>query len=262
MSFVRTRHRHQRDRLRRAAFAAAIIATCPILMAALGGLWSERAGVVNIGLEGQMILGTWGAGYFTYYYGPWAGIERAPLSLGALGGLIHAVATVTWRRPHVSGVAVNIIGTGAASSSPRRPTSPTSTANVALEESSQSSPVLEKPGQLHDSRRCRTDWVNLTDKQTWFLVSDIASLLGSTHHEDVVGDRAGRPPSVVADRLARAVADHVRSEAPVRRREPLCRREPRRSTSSCTSTSLSSSPGAMAGHRRCLSRARGLQRLL
>ena len=58
----------------RGSIAAAITATCPILLAALGGLWSERAGVVNIGLEGQMILGTWGAAYFTYWYGPWTGI--------------------------------------------------------------------------------------------------------------------------------------------------------------------------------------------
>ena len=41
---------------------AAVIATCPILMAGIGGLWAERAGVVNIGLEGQMILGTLGRG--------------------------------------------------------------------------------------------------------------------------------------------------------------------------------------------------------
>jgi ABC-type uncharacterized transport system permease subunit len=92
---------------------ATMLATCPILMAALGGLWSERAGVVNIGLEGQMILGTWGAAYFTYYYGPWVGVLGAA-ALGALGGLLHAFATVTFGVDHiVSGVAINIIGLGA-----------------------------------------------------------------------------------------------------------------------------------------------------
>jgi simple sugar transport system permease protein len=93
---------------------AAVIATCPILMAGIGGLWSERSGVVNIGLEGQMILGTWGAAYFTYYYGPWMGIVGAAL-MGAVGGLLHAIATVTFGVDHiVSGVAVNIIGAGVA----------------------------------------------------------------------------------------------------------------------------------------------------
>ncbi len=92
---------------------AAIVATCPILMAGIGGLWAERSGVVNIGLEGQMILGTWGAAYFTYYYGPWIGILGAAL-LGAIGGLLHALATVTFGVDHiVSGVAINIIGLGA-----------------------------------------------------------------------------------------------------------------------------------------------------
>ncbi|MGH1563475.1 ABC transporter permease [Mumia sp. DW29H23] len=92
---------------------AALIATCPILLAALGGLWAERAGVVNIGLEGQMILGTWGAAYFTYYYGPWVGLIGAAL-MGAVGGILHAIATVTFGVDHiVSGVALNIIGAGA-----------------------------------------------------------------------------------------------------------------------------------------------------
>ena len=93
---------------------AAIVATCPILMAALGGLWAERAGVVNIGLEGQMILGTWGAAFFTYHGGPWAGVIGAAL-FGIIGGLLHAVATVTFGVDHiVSGVAINLIGAGAA----------------------------------------------------------------------------------------------------------------------------------------------------
>ena len=92
---------------------AALIATCPILLAALGGIWAERAGIVNIGLEGQMILGTWGAAYFTYFYGPWVGLIGAGL-LGLVGGILHAVATVTFGVDHiVSGVALNIIAAGA-----------------------------------------------------------------------------------------------------------------------------------------------------
>ena len=56
------------------AISAALALAVPIAMAGLGGLWSERAGVVNIGLEGMMILGTWGAGWAGYQWGPWAGL--------------------------------------------------------------------------------------------------------------------------------------------------------------------------------------------
>jgi general nucleoside transport system permease protein len=92
---------------------AAIMSACPILLAGMGGLWSERAGVVNIGLEGQMLLGTWGAAYFTYWYGPWVGLLGAA-AFGALGGLLHGLATITFGVDHiVSGVAINIIGLGA-----------------------------------------------------------------------------------------------------------------------------------------------------
>jgi simple sugar transport system permease protein len=91
---------------------AAIVATCPILLAALGGLWSERAGVVNIGLEGQMLLGTWGGAFFTYYFNPWVGLLGA-IGFGVLGGLVHAIATVTFGVDHiVSGVALNLIAVG------------------------------------------------------------------------------------------------------------------------------------------------------
>ncbi len=91
---------------------ATMIAIVPIMLAGLGGLWSERAGVVNIGLEGMMILGTWGAGYFGYHYGAWAGVAGA-IAMGMLGGLIHAIATVTFGVDHIiSGVAINIIALG------------------------------------------------------------------------------------------------------------------------------------------------------
>jgi ABC-type uncharacterized transport system permease subunit len=93
---------------------AALESTVPIALAGLGGLWSERAGVVNIGLEGMMIAGTLGAGYFAYHYGVVAGILGA-VAFGAIGGLLHALATVTFGVDHiVSGVAINIIGLGVA----------------------------------------------------------------------------------------------------------------------------------------------------
>jgi len=93
--------------------SATLIASMPIALAGLGGLWSERAGVVNIGLEGMMILGTYGAGFFGYHYGAWGGVAGA-LLLGAIGGLIHAVATVVFGVDHIiSGVAINIIALGA-----------------------------------------------------------------------------------------------------------------------------------------------------
>ena len=93
--------------------SATLIATTPIMLAGLGGLWSERAGVVNIGLEGMLILGTYGAGYFGYHHGPWAGVLGA-VFMGMLGGLIHAVATVVFGIDHIiSGVAINIIALGA-----------------------------------------------------------------------------------------------------------------------------------------------------
>ncbi|GIU92094.1 MAG: ABC transporter permease [Acidimicrobiia bacterium] len=84
----------------------------PILMAALGGLYSERAGVVNIGLEGMMIMGTWFAAWGAWLYGPWWGVVLGVLG-GAAGGLLHALATVTFNVDHIiSGVAINILAAG------------------------------------------------------------------------------------------------------------------------------------------------------
>jgi simple sugar transport system permease protein len=84
----------------------------PILLAGLGGLYSERAGVVNIGLEGMMIVGTWTGAWGALQWGPWAGLVTGMIG-GALGGLIHAVATVSFGVDHVvSGVAINIVAPG------------------------------------------------------------------------------------------------------------------------------------------------------
>ena len=84
----------------------------PILLAGLGGLFAERAGIVNIGLEGMMVLGTWAGAYGYILGGPWMAI-LAGLIGGAVGGLLHAIATVTFKVDHiVSGVAINILAPG------------------------------------------------------------------------------------------------------------------------------------------------------
>jgi simple sugar transport system permease protein len=86
----------------------------PILLAGLGGLYSERGGVVNIGLEGMMILGTWFGAWGTLEWGPWVGILVGLLG-GAVGGLLHAIATVSFGVDHIiSGVAINILAPGVA----------------------------------------------------------------------------------------------------------------------------------------------------
>ena len=81
----------------------------PIFLAGLGGLFSERAGVVNIGLEGMLILGMWFGAWGSIEYGPWWGLVIGVLG-GMIGGLLHAIATVTFQVDHIiSGVAINIL---------------------------------------------------------------------------------------------------------------------------------------------------------
>jgi simple sugar transport system permease protein len=92
--------------------SAALLLSVPIVLAALGGLFSERAGVVNIGLEGMMIMGAWAGGYIGSQHGPWVGLLAAMI-FGSVGALVHAIATVTFGVDHVvSGVAINIIAAG------------------------------------------------------------------------------------------------------------------------------------------------------
>ncbi len=84
----------------------------PIMLAGLGGLFSERAGVVNIGLEGMLILGTWFGAWGAINYGGWWGLLIG-VGGGALGGLLHAIATVSFGVDHIiSGVAINVLAPG------------------------------------------------------------------------------------------------------------------------------------------------------
>jgi ABC-type uncharacterized transport system permease subunit len=150
-------------------FAATIAAAVPIAMAGLGGLWAERAGVVNIGLEGMMILGTFGAGWAGYQWGPWAGV-LAGVAFGALGGLVHAIATVSFGVDHiVSGVAINILAAGAAAY-----LAELAFTGVKGGGSSQSPTVDDLPAV---TVRGLADWLGDVEGHHWFLVSDLAAFL-------------------------------------------------------------------------------------
>ena len=95
-------------------FGSAIRLAIPIMLAGLGGLFSEKTGVVNIGLEGMMIMGTWFGAWGGFTYGAWQGVFIGMLG-GALFGFIHAIATVSFQVDHiVSGVAINILAAGVA----------------------------------------------------------------------------------------------------------------------------------------------------
>jgi len=153
------------------ALAAAIGLAVPIGLAGLGGLWSERAGVVNIGLEGMMILGTWGAGYFGYHYGPWAGLLGAAFC-GMVGGAIHAIATVTFGVDHiVSGVAINIIGLGAAKYLAARTFTGTPGGGPTQSPALQPLPSVSFPGV--------SSALGTLEQKQIFFVSDLAGILRS-----------------------------------------------------------------------------------
>jgi simple sugar transport system permease protein len=92
---------------------SAIRLSVPLLCAAMAGLWSERAGVVDIGLEGKMLIAAFASAVAAYHTGSaWAGLGAGILASIGLA-LVHGFAAITWRGNQiVSGVAVNMLAAG------------------------------------------------------------------------------------------------------------------------------------------------------
>ncbi|HBF38359.1 MAG TPA: ABC transporter permease [Firmicutes bacterium] len=93
--------------------AAGVDLAGPLLIAALGELYAERTGVLNIGIEGMMLAGAWGGFVTTYFTGNlWLGLVGAIL-IGALFGLLNGLLAITMKvNQVVSGIAINILLSG------------------------------------------------------------------------------------------------------------------------------------------------------
>lgn len=100
---------------------SSLLFAAPLIFTALGGNFSERAGVVNIGLEGLMVMGAFSSIVFNLTFAdtfhgwtPWVSLVVA-MVVGALFSVLHAVASITFRADQtVSGVAINLLAAGLA----------------------------------------------------------------------------------------------------------------------------------------------------
>ncbi|MFG2596996.1 ABC transporter permease [Streptomyces sp. NPDC048462] len=154
--------------------SAALAMAVPIGLAGLGGLWSERAGVVNIGLEGMMILGTFFGAWAGWQTNPWLGVLAGVVG-GMLGGLLHAVATVTFGVDHIiSGIAINILALGFTTYFAKL------WFNSGDAAAKGGSPKQSPPADAITSVTVPglSDWLHTVEKHHWFFVSDLAGVLG------------------------------------------------------------------------------------
>ncbi|NMG11310.1 ABC transporter permease [Brasilonema sp. UFV-L1] len=94
-------------------FVASLNLAVPLAFAALGGMYSERSGVLNIALEGLLLTGAFTSAAATFHTGnPWLGVLCA-LIVGGLVGLLHAFLCVTlYVNQLVSGLAINLVAAG------------------------------------------------------------------------------------------------------------------------------------------------------
>ena len=161
-------------------FGSALRLGTPIFLAGLGGVYAERVGIVNIGLEGMMILGTWFGAWAGWLWGPWTGLAVGVIA-GALGGLLHALATVTFNVDHiVSGVAINILAFGG-----MRFLSVVSYGGDSGGGATQSPPIAAVIGKASLPILAggeilgweSPDWLGSLESQRWFFLSDLAGLI-------------------------------------------------------------------------------------
>lgn len=96
-----------------ALITSAVRLSTPLTLAAYGGLFSERSGIVNIALEGLMLFGAFTAAAATYYTGsPWIGFVSA-CAVGAAVAAVHGVVSILFNGSQiVSGMAINILAIG------------------------------------------------------------------------------------------------------------------------------------------------------
>ncbi|MFB6987470.1 ABC transporter permease [Streptomyces sp. NPDC056178] len=154
--------------------SAALAMAVPIGLAGLGGLWAERAGVVNIGLEGMMILGTFFGAWAGWQTNPWLGVLAGVIG-GMLGGLLHAVATVTFGVDHIiSGIAINILALGFTTYLAKL------WFNSGEAAAKGGSPKQSPPADDITSVTIPglSDWLHSIEKHHWFFVSDLAGVIG------------------------------------------------------------------------------------
>ncbi|MEV4439446.1 ABC transporter permease [Streptomyces sp. NPDC049577] len=156
-------------------WSGALGAAVPIGLAGLGGLWAERSGVVNIGLEGMMMLGTFSAGWAGWQHGPWVAALAGVVG-GAIGGLVHALATVTFNVDHIiSGVAINILALGITQYMAKMLFGAEGSAAQQAGGNDKQSPVM--PDMPNFSIPGLADWLHSIEKHHWFFVSDVAGIL-------------------------------------------------------------------------------------
>ena len=96
-----------------ALIAAMLRFATPLTFAALGGLLSERSGVINIGLEGMMLMGAFFGIFGADLTGSWLLGAIIGMASGAAMGLVHAVLSITLRADQVvGGTAINLLAVG------------------------------------------------------------------------------------------------------------------------------------------------------